>query len=345
MQMTEKIRVGIVGATGYSGQELIRLLLSHPGVELTYLAATSDAGETADLLPQVTGTVLPSIVGYRQEDCVRACEVAFVALPSGAAGRIAGELWGGGLKVIDLSGDLRLNAEAYREWYGKSPAPKRYLDSAVYGLSEWNREEISQATLVSNPGCYATAILLGLLPLAKAGLLQGQLVTVDAKSGVSGAGRSPKFENQLAQLADNFVPYKIGQHQHTPEVEQQLGNGTKLLLTTQLLPITRGIYACAYVRWPELASIASVREIYQAAYGDEPYVHLLPEGVVPQLKSVRGSNSCHLQVHLDERTHTLMVFSALDNLVKGAAGQAVQNLNLMYAFPPTAGLSPFGFAP
>ena len=343
---SERIRVGIVGATGYGGQELVRLILGHQGTVLTYLAATTDVGDATALFPQFTGASLPKIQAYDSAVCAEACDTVFVALPSGASGTVAAELWERGLRVIDLSGDLRLLPDLYEAWYEKPAVPVKYLETAVYGLSEWNREQIRTATLLANPGCYATAVLLALMPLARQGMFApGSSVTVDAKSGVSGAGRGTKLAHQLAELADNFFPYRVGAHQHTPEVEQQLGFSTRVLLTTQLLPLARGIYACAYIPWPHDMTEADVRQVYAKAYEDTPFVTFLPHEAFPQLKAVRGSNSCHLQIRLDERTRTLMVFSAIDNLQKGAAGQAVQNFNLMHGIPEMTGLSAYGLAP
>ncbi|QSO53908.1 N-acetyl-gamma-glutamyl-phosphate reductase [Alicyclobacillus curvatus] len=346
MDHSERIRVGIVGATGYGGQELIRLILGHPGAHLTYLGATSDVPDAMAVFPQFTGAPLPKIQAYDREACAKACDTVFVALPSGSSGDVAAQLWEQGCRVIDLSGDLRLPANAYETWYSKTAVAAKYLETATYGLSEWHREHIRESTLVANPGCYATAVLLALLPLARQGIFtSGTAVTVDAKSGVSGAGRGPKLAHQLAELADNFFPYRVGSHQHTPEVEQELGAGARVLLTTQLLPMTRGIFASIYIPWSRDVSEADVREIFVGAYEHEPFVTLLPDAAVPQLKAVRGSNSCHLQVHLDSRTETLMVFSAIDNLQKGAAGQAVQNFNLMHGLPETMGLSRYGVSP
>jgi N-acetyl-gamma-glutamyl-phosphate reductase len=340
-----KIRVGIVGATGYAGQELIRLIIGHPYAELSYLAATTDEGDVTAVLPQFQGAAVPSLEAYTKEQCKNACEAVFVALPSGVSGTVAAGLWDAGLRVVDLSGDLRLTSTDYALWYDREPVRDTYLHQSVYGLSEWNREAICAASLVANPGCYATATLLSLMPLARGGLLTENVVTVDAKSGVTGAGRSPKLANQLAELADNFFPYRVGRHQHTPEVEQALGADIKVVLTTQLLPIARGIYVSAYVPDVQASALPELRHLYHDAYAETPFVHLLSDGMVPQLKAVRGSNSCHIQLAVEERTNTLLIFAAIDNLQKGAAGQAVQNLNLMFGLDETAGLSVYGLAP
>lgn len=341
MSVRDRVRVGIVGATGYSGTELLRILNQHPGVAVTYVSSSKDAADdlttTHPYLYEARGLRLQQ---YDSEACAGACDVVFAALPSGVSGSVAAELWQAGKTVIDLSGDLRLPAAVYREWYNKPPVDETVRAAAVYGLTEWHRQEIGNANLLSNPGCYATAALLALKPLAVNDWIEGP-VLIDAKSGVSGAGKGPALNQQLSELAENFYPYKVGRHQHTPEIEQELGLGEEnpVLMTTQLLPIVRGIYSVAYVKLRDAElSMEDILPAYQARYRDEPFIYVHPVGQIPELKHVRGSNRCHLGLHLDERTNTLLVFSAVDNLQKGASGQAVQNLNRMMGWAETEGL-------
>ncbi|MCL6593531.1 MAG: N-acetyl-gamma-glutamyl-phosphate reductase [Alicyclobacillus sp.] len=334
-QETRRVRVGVIGASGYGGAELVRLLHHHPGVEWAYLGAHSQtAPDVAQVYPHLRGLGL-ALEPYQADAVAERCEAVFVALPSGVSGNVAAELAGRGLRVIDLSGDLRLPADIYRQWYAHDPVHPAVQAQAVYGLTEWNRQALPSAQLVANPGCYATAVLLALLPLAAAGWLPERGVVVDAQSGVSGAGRTPTQSAHLGELYENFYPYKVGRHQHTPEIEQTLSAyaPVRLLLTTQLLPAVRGIYAVFYVPLPPSVSLSEVRARFDAHYAQEPFVDLYGPGEVPQLKHVRGSNKVALGLALDERTGVLQVFSALDNLVKGAAGQAVQNFNVMYGWP------------
>lgn len=344
MTVLHKVRVGVVGATGYAGAELVRLLLGHPGVELTYLAARSDGPEFTEIYPSLTGATLPPLEAFAVDRALAATDCSFVCLPSGVSGNIAAKLWAQGCKVIDLSGDLRLPADVYTAWYPHHPVDAAAQAAAVYGLTEWFADDIRRATLIANPGCYATAILLGLMPLASAGWLAGQTIHIDAKSGVSGAGRSAKLPYSLSELDDNMYAYKVATHQHTPEIEQGIGHSAHVMMTTQLLPTVRGIYACSYIPWDMRIAAGQVQNRISSCYADHPFVHVLDRGV-PQLKAVRGSNACHISWHLDERTSTLLVISAIDNLQKGAAGQAVQNFNLMYEFPEQSGLSPVGIFP
>lgn len=346
--MQRQVRVGVIGATGYSGLELLRLLAGHPGAELTYVAASRDApAALAAEEPFLRGLGQLQVAAYQPDACALACDFVFVALPSGSSGAVAAELVERGLKVIDLSGDLRLPADVYEAWYGRTAPVAAALELAVYGLTEWRRRQVVGAVLVANPGCYATAALLALLPLAQAGILSpASPVVVDAKSGVSGAGRKAGQNALLGELADNFYAYKVGRHQHTPEIEQQLSAGTdtglRVLLTTQLLPAVRGIYVSAYVTPAPggrgTLGITDYYQVYQEAYEQEPFVRLLPLSSLPQLKHVRGSNYCDIGLHLDDRTGLLQVFSVIDNLQKGAAGQAVQNFNVMNGLVETDGL-------
>jgi N-acetyl-gamma-glutamyl-phosphate reductase len=350
--MTEaqhKVRVGVVGASGYSGIELVRLLLSHPGVQLTYLTGHREVADSVDhVFPHVAGQLNSPFVPFHLEDCIDACETVFLALPSGVSGTIAHQLWSRGKRVIDLSGDLRLPADTYARWYPHEPVDPRFQGLAVYGLTEWQRDNVKAARVISNPGCYATAALLGLLPTVRGGLWNADYpIVIDAKSGVSGAGRSPTQQVHFGELGENFYAYKVGCHPHVPEIERQLGEGAqdKVMLTTQLFPCIRGIYASCYVPVAEEVSEADIRALYETAYQSEPFVKVCPPQTVPQLQHVRGSNQCLMGLHVDERTRVLQIFSALDNLQKGAAGQALQNFNIAYGFPEETGLSRIALYP
>jgi N-acetyl-gamma-glutamyl-phosphate reductase len=346
--MRQKIRVGVVGASGYSGLELLRLLAAHPGVEVVYAAAGhADERPLDQVYPHLAGYEALRIEVFDPEVCADRCDAVFVALPSGSSGRAAAAVWRRGRRVIDLSGDLRLPGAVYEAWYGKPAAPADAVEAAVYGLTEWARQSLHSARLVANPGCYPTAALLALLPVVREGWVRpGATVVIDAKSGVSGAGRSTAGHLMLAEMAENFVPYRVARHQHVPEIEQMLGEAAgPVVFTTQLIPAVRGIYASCYVPLDSRVTEAMVRELYHSRYEGERFVRVLPPGEVPALKNVRGSNACHIGLALDSRTHTLMVFSAIDNLVKGAAGQALQNFNVLFEFPEETGLTACGLAP
>lgn len=344
MNVHRKTRVGVVGATGYAGAELVRILMEHPYVEISYLAASADSGSLISTYPNLLGSPLPPVLAFDTESCASLCDVVFVALPSGKSGHIAADLWSMGLKVIDLSGDLRLPSEIYEAWYPHKAPSSDAISQAVYGLTEWAGDKVPSASLVANPGCYATAVLLGLMPLEKPGWLAGKTVYVDAKSGISGAGKSAKVDYLFTELDDNFMAYKLGRHQHTPEIEQMLHNQTKVLLTTQLLPTIRGIFASMYIPLSEGMDDERVQGIFSESYKDKPFVQVVG-AVSPQLKAVRGGNACHIGWHVDYRTETLVVMSAIDNLQKGAAGQAVQNFNRMYGYEETFGLHTLGVFP
>ncbi len=342
MTVGGKHKVGIVGVSGYAGLELTRILLRHPAVEVVYLAGNHETeGPIGCEFPHLIGYTSLKIEKYDFSTCSARCDIVFVALPAGSSGKIAAELWQAGKRVIDLSGDLRLPAELYEEWYRKTPLPGDVQLASVYGLSEWNADKIKNASLISNPGCYPTAVLLGLLPIFRANVvLQSSLIVVDAKSGVSGAGRGVRQNTQYGELAENFYAYKVGKHQHTPEIEYYLGPEAtdKIVFTTHLLPIIRGIFASMYIPLDSSILASNIEDIYQSAYQNAPFVHVLQNGEIPQVKSVSGSNNCLIGFVLDERTCMLHVFSAIDNLQKGAAGQAVQNMNIMLGLDETFGL-------
>lgn len=333
------ISIGIHGATGYAGHELIKLLRRHPHAKIAWATARSFAGKRlSDAFP--TADPLP-LIDTDAGDAAE-CDVVFCCLPHGTTTPIAVAALERGARVIDLSADFRLkDATDYERWYGHQHTAPAWLDEAVYGLPERYRAAIREARLVANPGCYPTAVLLGLLPLAEAGLLPDQVV-VDAKSGISGAGRSLGLRYHFVEANENFGPYKIGRtHQHIAEMSQELaaaGNPTHLIFSPHLLPVNRGILATMYVRLAQPADEATIRALYTARYENEPFVHLLPPGALPTLAHAVHTNRCVVQVQpVDERGNWIIT-TAEDNLLKGASGQAVQNMNLMFGLDETLGL-------
>lgn len=342
------IRIGILGATGYTGQELVRLLRNHTEGKIVYLGSSSQAGRAfRDICPHLYPEA--DLVLQDGND-VPAVDVLFCALPHGLTAGRAGELLQRGIKVIDLGADFRLESPAeYQSWYKlEHPAPE-LIPQAVYGLPELYREKIRGKVLVANPGCYPTAALLALVPLLKAGLLQPASIIVDAKSGVSGAGRSLALGNMYAEVNENFKAYGVAEHRHTPEIEQQLSQaaGEKVVIsfTPHLVPMIRGILATSYAQVAEGIEEEDLRRAWQTAYAGEPMISLLPQGVWPQTKYSLGSNKAFLQLCLDKRTRRAVIVSVIDNLVKGAAGQAVQNMNILVGLPETMGLEGTGMWP
>ncbi|GIV95900.1 MAG: N-acetyl-gamma-glutamyl-phosphate reductase [Herpetosiphonaceae bacterium] len=335
------IRAGVYGATGYTGFELIEILMRHPRVSLAFATSRSYAGKQLS-------EAFPCPYDLRLVDAGQAdlsgVDVVFCALPHGATVPTAAQALEQGVRVIDLSADFRLrHADEYRRWYGKDHEAPALLDEAVYGLPELYRDRIPSARLVANPGCYPTSVILGLLPLVRAGLLAEAQIIADSKSGVSGAGRSLSLKTHFVEAHENFSPYNIGHsHRHIAEMEQELGalagSPIHVIFSPHLLPVNRGILSTIYVRLRETATIAAVRDLYQAAYADEPFVHLLPQGQLPSLRHVVGTNRCVVQVQQADERGTWIVTSAIDNLQKGASGQAVQNMNLLFGLPETLGL-------
>lgn len=341
-----KIEVGIVGVTGYSGAELLKLLIAHPQAEVCYLAARQleRPKPVEKRLPAFRGAVLPPLRPFDPEAARKHCELIFLALPNGLAMRIAPRLLRKpGLRVIDLSGDFRFpSAARYRSAYGTAHANPAWAKKAAYGLPELYRDQIPPARLVANPGCYPTAILLALWPLAEARLIADPGPVADAKSGVTGAGRALKPEMLFAEVNEDLRAYRVGRHQHTPEMEQHLkaaaGRAVPLTFIPHLVPMNRGLYASLYVPLKKRLTEAELRALYAKRYSKEPFVRLLPKGIWPQTQAVRGTNRCDLALHLESSGRRAVVLAAIDNLGKGAAGQAVQNMNLLSDFPETEGL-------
>lgn len=339
------VAVGILGATGYTGAELFRLLALHPEVRLAYVSSERFGGQPlAATFPHLRGFGGdPECESLDPVKAAAACEVVFCALPHKASMGVIGSLLQGGCKVVDLSADFRLHdALVYQTWYAETHLAPELLGEAVYGLPELHRESIRTARLVANPGCYPTASILALAPLLEQGLVTTEGLVIDAKSGVSGAGRAPAQGSLFAEMGEGFRPYKVVGHRHTPEIEQELslvaGCDLRVRFTPHLLPQSRGILATCYTRPLVEREEEAWLELYRAFYRDEPFVRVAPAGEFPSTSQVRGSNFCDLGVALDRRTGTLVVMAAIDNLVKGAAGQAVQNMNLLLGLRETMGL-------
>ena len=334
------IKVGIVGGTGYTGVELLRLLAQHPDVEIVAITSRGEAGTpVASVYPNLRGRL-----DLRFEDpaaCnLSACDVVFFATPNGIAMQQAPALLDAGVRVIDLAADYRIKDVAeWEKWYGMPHASPEWVEKAVYGLPEANRDAIRAARLVANPGCYPTAVQLGFMPLVEAGLVDLGHLVADAKSGVSGAGRKAELSSLFSEASDNFKAYGVPGHRHLPEIRQGLGNfaGTSVGLTfvPHLTPLIRGIHATLYAR---VTREADFQKLFEERYANEPFVDVMPAKSHPETRSVRSANLCRIAVHRPQGGDVLVVLSVIDNLVKGAAGQAVQNMNLMFGLPETQGL-------
>jgi N-acetyl-gamma-glutamyl-phosphate reductase len=334
------IKVGIVGGTGYTGVELLRLLARHPQVELTAITSRGEAGTAvADLFPSLRGHI-----GLRfsdpKEANLAACDLVFFATPNGVAMQQARSLVDAGVRLIDLAADFRIkDVPVWGKWYGMSHAAPELVAEAVYGLPELNRAAIRGARLVANPGCYPTAVQLGFMPLLEAGVVDPLHLIADAKSGVSGAGRKAEVHILFAEAADNFKAYGVSGHRHWPEIKQGLemmaGANVGLTFVPHLTPMIRGIHATLYAR---ITGEADFQGLFEKRYAGEPFVDVLPAGSHPDTRSVRAANVCRIALHRPQGGDTLVVLSVIDNLVKGAAGQAIQNMNIMFGLEETLGL-------
>ncbi len=338
------MRVGIVGVTGYTGSELLRLLYAHDQVTLTYVTSHSFTGKKlAEVHPQYSGLVDLICRPFSAEEAKEKTDLVFCALPHGEAMDAVSQLVAAGIKIVDLSADFRLlDRDLYREWYNKEHTCPAYLGRAVYGLPELYRKEIREASFVANPGCYPTSVLLALAPLARKKLIRWETLVVDAKSGTSGAGRNPSQLLHFPECAENFRAYRVAVHQHTPEMEQELGRlaGEKVCFTfvPHLLPMIRGILSTIYLQLNTDLQEEDLWRLYEEFYRDEKFVRLFAPPLLVETKYVYGSNYCALSLRKDRRTGKVIIFSAIDNLVKGAAGQAVQNMNIMLGFAEAKGL-------
>ncbi len=346
--MTQKIiKIGIVGGTGYTGVELLRLLAQHPNAKLTAITSRSEAGmPVADMFPNLRSWVDLKFVEPAAA-LLGQCDLVFFATPNGIAMKDTPALLAAGVRVIDVAADFRIKDIAlWEQWYNMKHACPDLVAEAVYGLPEVNREKIAGARIVANPGCYPTSVQLGFLPLVEAGVVDIEHLIADAKSGVSGAGRKAEVHTLLAEASDNFKAYGVPGHRHLPEIAQGLtqiaGKAVKLIFTPHLTPMIRGIHATLYAR---LTKDIDLQALYEKRYANEAFVDVLPPGSHPDTRSVRGANLCRIAVHRPQDGDTAVVLSVIDNLVKGAAGQAVQNMNIMFGLPETTGLRQVALLP
>ena len=339
------IKAGIIGATGYAGAEIVRLLMGHPEVEIKWLGSRSYIDQRyADIYRNMFQIVEDICKDDNLDKLAEEVDVIFTATPQGFCASVINEEILSKVKVIDLSADFRIKDVAtYEKWYGIEHKSPEYIKEAVYGLCEINREDIKKARLVANPGCYTTCSILSLYPLVKEGLIDPSTIIIDAKSGTSGAGRGAKVDNLFCEVNENMKAYGVATHRHTPEIEEQLGYaaGQEIVLnfTPHLVPMNRGILVTAYASLKEKVSYETVKAAYDKYYEKEKFVRVLEKDVCPQTKWVEGSNYVDVNFKIDERTGRVIVMGALDNLVKGAAGQAVQNMNLVFGLDESTGLN------
>lgn len=342
-----KIKIGIVGGTGYTGVELLRLLAKHPQAQLEIITSRGEAGKpVAVLFPNLRGYV---DLCYSEPDVktLQACDVVFFATPHATAMYTVPKLIEAGVKVIDLSADFRIkDVKLWEKWYNVEHDCPQLIDMAVYGLPELHRQQIAQAQLIACPGCYPTAMQLGLIPLLEAGIVDTQDLIVDAKSGVSGAGRKASIGGLMGEAGESFKAYATAGHRHLPETVESLSrvaqHQIQLTFVPHLIPMVRGIHATIYANATEQQSL---QDLFEQRYQNEPFVDVLPQGSHPETRSVRGANICQLAVHQPQNSTKIVILSVIDNLVKGAAGQAIQNMNIMFNLPETMGLDNIGLLP
>ena len=343
-QFTENGKAGIIGATGYAGAELVRILMGHKEVEIKWFGSRSYIDQKYESIYQNMFQIVDAVcMDDNMEELAEQVDVIFTATPQGFCASMMSEEILKKTKVIDLSADFRMkDVDIYEKWYGIEHKSPQFIKEAVYGLCEVNREDIRSARLVANPGCYTTCSILTAYPLAKEGLIDMSTLIIDAKSGTSGAGRSAKTANLYCEVNENMKAYGVATHRHTPEIEEQLGYaaGEKVVLnfTPHLVPMNRGILATEYAKLTREVSYEEVKAVYEKYYGNEYFIRVLNEGIYPETKWVEGSNFVDIGFKIDTRTNRIIMMGAIDNLVKGAAGQAVQNMNLMFGFEENEGL-------
>ena len=342
------IQIGVVGGTGYTGIELLRLLAGHPEVSLSVITSRSEAGTAvADLFPSLRGHV-DLVFSAPDRDALSTCDVVFFATPNGTAMNTAPDLLKAGIRVIDLAADFRLkDVRVWEEWYGMPHAAPELAEEAVYGLPEVNRAAIRDARLVANPGCYPTAVQLGFLPLVTEGVVDPDRLIADAKSGVSGAGRKASIGTLLCEAGESFKAYAVPGHRHLPEIVQGLGaacgHPVGLTFVPHLVPMIRGIHATLYASIRD--DSVNLQELYESRYQHEPFVDILPAGSHPETRSVKGTNICRIAIHRPRGGATIVVLSVIDNLTKGAAAQAVQNMNIMLGLREETGIDQVALVP
>lgn len=339
------IKTSVIGATGYAGAELVRLLASHPQVEISHLVSHSYAGQDMNqIYKNFEGKFSKTLDSLDIDMLIEDSDCIFTSLPHSAGGEVIAQLYNAGKTVIDLSGDYRYNdAAVYEKWYGAAHPHPELLKKSVYGLPELHREEIKKSKLIGNPGCYTTCSILALAPLAKAGIIDNKSIIIDAKSGSTGAGRSVSQAMHFCEVNESVKAYKVATHRHTSEIEQELSllakENIQLSFTPHLLPINRGILATSYANLTADVDFDYVYELYMQAYSSHPFVVICQKGELPEIKHVAGSNYIHIGFVLDMRLKRIIVVSVIDNLIKGAAGQAIQNMNLIYGLDETTALN------
>lgn len=340
------IKAGIVGATGYTGSELLRLLALHPDVDITVVTSRTETGkQVSSMFPHLRAYVDLDFTDPGVETLAK-CDVVFFATPHGVAQKMMSEFINSGVKVIDLSADFRLkDAELWSQWYAQAHACPELIEQAVYGLPEINRNKIKSAQLIACPGCYPTSVLLGLLPLLENNLVDSGRLIADAKTGVSGAGRSANVAMSLSECGDSFKAYGVSAHRHTPEMQQILSeysaSDVSLTFVPHLVPMIRGIEASLYAELNTASttlSLEHIQALFEQRYADEPFVDVMPLGSLPETRSVRGSNYCRIALHRQAGSNTIIVLSVIDNLVKGSSGQAIQNMNILFGLDESTGL-------
>ncbi|MFT4825919.1 MAG: N-acetyl-gamma-glutamyl-phosphate reductase [Halioglobus sp.] len=342
------VKVGIVGGTGYTGVELLRLLAQHEHVEVVAITSRAEAGRRVDdLYPNLRGHYELAYSDPQVEQ-LASCDVVFFATPHNVAMNLVPELLAAGTRIVDLSADFRIrDAALWSKWYGEPHACPELLKTAVYGMPEVNREAIASAQLVACPGCYPTSVQLGFIPLLDSGLVDTSTLIASCASGVSGAGRQAKIDNLLSEVSDSFKAYAVSGHRHLPEIEQGLSdvakNSVAVTFVPHLLPIVRGIHSTLYARLT--GDTADLQALYESRYADEPFVDVLPAGQFPQTRTVKGANRCQISVCTPQDRDTVVVMTVIDNLVKGASGQAIQNMNIMMGLPESMGLGNVGLLP
>ncbi|MCH8014598.1 MAG: N-acetyl-gamma-glutamyl-phosphate reductase [Candidatus Dadabacteria bacterium] len=337
----EKKKVAVLGASGYTGSDLLRLLLVHPNVEITHLTAEKHAGKMiSDVFPHLKGFLDLELKPLKPKSIPKDIDIVFAALPHGTSAKVIKELYERDIKIIDLGADFRLSNKNYKKWYGEHPCPE-LIKKAVYGITELNRHKIKKAKLVANPGCYPTSSILGLAPLLINKIADHASIIIDSKSGVSGAGRSPSLDYHYSEVNEGMKAYKVGEHRHMPEIEEALSNYSglkvKVSFTPHLIPMDRGILSTIYVNLNKSLTTKKLIDIYNKHYKDERFVRISPENVYPSTNQVRGSNYCDIGVKVNSN-NTAVIVSVIDNLVKGASGQAVQNMNVMMGYEEATGL-------
>lgn len=348
--MGSNIKVGIVGGTGYTGVELLRILSQHPNVQLHAITSRKEEGvKVADMFPNLRGKVDLAFATPEKAD-LRSCDIVFFATPHGVAMAQAAPLLNAGVKIIDLAADFRLRDTAiFEQWYKMPHACPDILKQSSYGLVELNREHIKKSSVVGNPGCYPTTVILGLAPVLEARLVDTSYIVADCKSGVSGAGRKADVGTLFSESSDNFKAYGVSGHRHHPEISEQLGKLAKqevnLLFVPHLVPMIRGMLSTLYLKIRPEALQTDFQATYEQRYANEPFIDVMPSGSLPETRSVRGANQLRIAVHRPGNGNTLVVVVVQDNLVKGASGQAVQNMNVLFGLPETTGLQQVAVLP